>query len=117
MKGLLIDSTKREIREVLFDGLRDIQTLIGGYIEVAYGWENGDTLFVDEEGLLKRGVTELVAFRIPQRPDQALAGNGLLVGREVEGDEYPTGYTNVDPIMTADELRKLVTFGVTRPLP
>ena len=117
MKALLIDVTKREVREAQFDGLRDLQTLVGGYIEVAYAWENGDTLFVDEEGLLKRGVTEIAAFRIPQRPEQALAGNGVLVGREVEGDEFPTGYIHEDPTMTVEALTKLVRFVTTRPLP
>jgi hypothetical protein len=37
-------------------------------------------------------------------------GNGLFVGREVEADELPMGYTTLDPVMTLKELDRLVYF-------
>jgi hypothetical protein len=102
MKALLIDATAQNIREVEYQSLTDMQRLIGGFIEVAYTWDDGDTLYVDEEGMLKgadRG------FLITVRPDQPLMGNGLLVGEETgEGLE-----TN-PPTMTVEELRQRVAF-------
>lgn len=107
-KCLLIDALTQTVSETTFEDLPGLQKLVGGYIETAFQWPNGDTLYVDEEGLLKGPVD---FFRIPQRPDQALAGNGVVVGREVEGPKYPNGFTNLDPTMTLDGLRALVSWG------
>jgi hypothetical protein len=108
MKAYWIDVTKREISEVEYTGLADLQRMVGGYIEIAFMWQRTrDVLFVDEEGLLKNLT---FGFRIPERPDQAFAGNGVLVGREV-GDSGDT----VDPAMTLQELCARVRFvgGIT----
>jgi hypothetical protein len=71
---------------------------------------------VDEEGrLLKRGKVELPGFRITVRPDMTLGGNGVLVGREEEGKQYPQGFINLDPTMKLDQLRPMVSFGIARP--
>lgn len=102
MKALHIDAEHLTIGVVEYHGLADLQRLVGGFIEVAYLWPNGDVLYVDEEGLLKlpqRG------FRITVRPDQPLAGNGVLVGREIEG----TAGTE-PPTMTVPELWSTVQF-------
>lgn len=107
-KGYLIDSTKCKIEAVEFADLAGLQALVGGSIEGAYQWENGDVLYVDEEGLLKDQI--LGFFAIPERPDQPLAGNGMLVGREIEGEQYPNGYTNLPPTMTLAELFGRVRF-------
>jgi Domain of unknown function (DUF3846) len=103
--GYLIDSTKQRIEVVEFADLAGLQALVGGSIEGAYAWENGDCLFVDEEGLLK---DQTGFFTLHERPDQPFAGNGVLVGREVEGPDYPNGYTNRPPTMTLSELRARV---------
>ena len=108
-KGYLIDATARTVEAVTFTDLASIQKLIGGYLEIAHGWGNGDVLFVDEEGLLKRDQSR--RFVIAERMDQWLVGNGLLVGREVEGEQYPGGYTNLPPTMTLEQLRARVRFG------
>ena len=104
--GYLIDPTSRTITEVAFTGLGELQKLVGGYIEIAYMWRpNGDTLFVDEEGMYRHAKH----FSLRERPDQTLAGNGVLVGMEVDGP-YEGGYTNRDPTMTIKELRERVTW-------
>jgi hypothetical protein len=112
MKGYLIDSTQREIREVEYvtqpmESPLSLQSHIGGYIEVAHGWENGDVLFVDEEGLLK---PQLYFFRIDVRQDQPFAGNGVVVGRErtnpATGDYLGTD----DPVISLEALRAAVTW-------
>lgn len=102
MKALLIDTKSLTVGEVDYTGLADMQRLIGGYIEAAYEWDNGDVLYVDEEGLLK---DDQRFFRITVRRDQALAGNGLLVGPEI-GETLKTR----TPTMTVVELRAIVTW-------
>jgi hypothetical protein len=104
----LIDSTARTISAVTFKDLAALKALVGGFIEVACQWPNGDTLYVDEEGLLKEGQRFFAMVNV--RPDQAFAGNGVLVGREEEGEQFPAGYINHPPMMTIDELRACVQF-------
>jgi Domain of unknown function (DUF3846) len=89
-------------------GLADMHKLVEGYIEIAHHWPNGDVLYVDEEGRLKG---PKVGFRLAlQADDQALAGNGLVVGREVETELRPGGYTTGDPGISIEELARLVLF-------
>lgn len=103
MKALHVDVDHRTISEVEYNGLADLQRLVGGHIEVAYHWPNGDVLYVDEEGMLKHGPYR--GFRIPERPDQPLFGNGVLVGPEVDD-----GLDTEPPTMSLDELRLRVQF-------
>lgn len=113
MRAILIDAVAREVREVELPDdeggrLAVLNASVGGYLEVAYMWANGDTLFVDEDGQRHDWphgfVLPLALF------GGQFLGSGVVVGREVEGDQYPDGYTNVDPVITVDELRKLVRF-------
>lgn len=106
-QAYLIDSTARTVEPVTFETLADMHTLIGGDIEVACQWPNGDVLYVDEEGLLK---PDRHFFSIPERRDQLLVGNGLLVGREEEGEQFPAGYTTHPPTMSLADLTRRVTF-------
>ena len=85
-----------------------MQRFVGGDIEVAFQWGNGDVLYVDEEGLLK---PQEHWFAVPvERPDQPFAGNGLVVGREVEGDQYREGFTTLPPVITKDELTAKIVW-------
>jgi hypothetical protein len=108
MKAYLIDVAERDVRAVEYemDGATTLQTLIGGYIEIACSWENGDVLFVDEEGLFK---PQRHFFRIDARPDQPMAGNGVLVGREITDDQGEYVRTE-PPTMSIEELRAKVQF-------
>ncbi len=109
-QGYLIDVTKQIVTAVTFDGYQGMQAHIGGFLEVAFAWDNGDVLYVDEEGLLK-GPT--FYFGIPTvRPDQPFGSNGLVVGREVEGDHYPAGYTTMPPTITLPALQAIVRWMV-----
>jgi hypothetical protein len=103
MKALWINATDLTVSAVDYTSLADMQRLVGGDIEAAYYWENGDVLYVDEEGLYR----STVYFRITVRPDQPLAGNGLLVGPEI-GATINTR----TPTMTLDKLRSIVTWVV-----
>jgi len=112
--AIFIDATARTITRVEIAhgsaGLSDLHRLLGGYIEGAFHWPDGETLYVDEEGFLK---APTVGFRFALRAagGQDLAGNGVVVGREIEGEQYPGGYTNLDPRVTIEALRRLVLFG------
>ena len=107
-RALFIDAPRRTVTEIEIDSVDDMQKLIGGYLEVAAIWPNGDTLYVDEEGLLK---VQDYFFGIPSiRPDQPFAGNGVLVGREEEGPQFAGGYTTHPPVITLDELRALIVW-------
>ena len=113
-RAILIDAVAREVREVLLpDGegarLAFLNGAIGGYLEVAYMWANGDTLFVDEDGH-RHDWPHGFIFLPRAASDWILSGSGVVVGREVEGDQYPDGWSNLDPVITVDELRKLVRF-------
>lgn len=110
-KALFIDSTARTITEREWDTLADLHALLGGYIEIAVSFPptfKGDTIYVDEEGLLKQPSALFAVWSM--RPDQAFAGNGVLVGPEIEGPDYPNGYTNLNPKTDIEALRRLVTF-------
>jgi hypothetical protein len=100
--GILIDPTMQTITEVTWDdGLTGLQRLVGGYIEVAYGFSLGDVLYVNEEGILYN----LTPWRFLPRPDQPLFGPGLVVGREINED----GMT-ARPISTVASLTKQVRW-------
>ena len=104
MKAYWIDTTAQTVSEVEYTGLADLQRMVGGYIEAAMYWDSGNVLFVDEEGLLK-GIQ--IFFRIAglERP---MAGNGVVVGPEIDDGE-----TTADPTITLDELRATVSFPTT----
>jgi hypothetical protein len=101
MTALLIDVKARAVRRVTYRTLDDMYAMVGGGIEMAFQWPNGDTLYVDGEGLFKYSDY----FRIGVRPDQPLAGNGLLVGAETG-----IGLNTAPPTMTLAALVKQVRF-------
>lgn len=105
MKAYHINSAEQTVTEVEYYGLEDLQTLVGGYIECAYRYPNGDVLYVDEEGLFKQ-VDHW--FAIPERTDQPFAGNGVLVGPERGPDTVET----FDPVHTVEQLRRKVAFPI-----
>jgi hypothetical protein len=104
--AILIDVAAREIREIENTGLDALQAAVGGNIEAAYYWENGDVLFVDEEGLFK---PQTNFFRVPMRDDQPFAGNGVVVGKELF--DAKDDYIGTDaPTITVEALREIVEF-------
>jgi hypothetical protein len=115
MRALVIDAKHRRVREIeLPDGalarVEAMHEAIGGFLELAHMWPTGDTLFVDEDGLRHDWPFGFVLPADPGTFPWSFVGSGIVVGREVEGDQYPDGYTNLDPSITADELRAIVRF-------
>jgi hypothetical protein len=84
MKGYLIDALARRITVEDYQYGEMTKWMPGG-ICVGATFENGDTLFVDDEGLLRPADR---AFRIKRRTDgQPMMSNGFLVGRDTNEDE------------------------------
>lgn len=81
-----VDHTVDEITVPDTDQLAELQRLVGGYIEVAHRFPNGDILYVDEEGLFK----DPTHFFAVSGAHQPFAGNGVILGPEdSEGEETP----------------------------
>lgn len=103
--AILIDVAARDIRAVEYDSTSGLQALVGGFISIARSWPNGDTLYVDDEGLFK---SKHGLFRISGL-EQPLAGNGVLVGAETYDDEGE--YTGTAPPgIGIEQVRGMVRF-------
>lgn len=101
MRTILIDCAKQEVREHDCTSLEDLQACVGGSIATAFETENGDTCFVDDEGLLK---SENKTFFIFDGAHQPFAGNGVIVG-PADGDGETTPAQS-----TLESIRKRVRF-------
>lgn len=71
--GIKIDAVARTATEVKISDLKSMQECVGGYIEPVR-LSGKDTLYVDEEGLLKVGLP-VFYFR-----GREFVGNGLVTG-------------------------------------
>jgi hypothetical protein len=101
MHAYKIDSTIPQIHQVTFKTLKDMQAHVGGYIELAQRFPQGDVLYVDEEGLLKNYKT---AFRLPS--SQWFMGNGLICGTIQDKERHA-------PVGHIQTYVKLIEWGVT----
>ena len=82
-RALWVNSQLRKVIAVDCIGLEDMRKYVGGSICFAMSWNTGDVLYVDDEGLLK---PQDHFFMLPgcQNP---LAGDGIIVGPEVEAED------------------------------
>lgn len=92
MKAIKIDSGKKEIYEVEVTSengnqLKSIYAHLGcGTFTLGRGqWRNGDSLYVDDNGLFIKPEDVKGVFKIDGQP-QPMVGNGLVVGVDGEGD-------------------------------
>ena len=116
LKGLLLDSKKREIREVDLrvndDGscLREMYDIIGcNCVDVGSGGlaylpsKPADDIWFDDEGLFSENTT---SFLIPDWVP--IIGNGLILGSNDEGDCISHTLTKED----IAELNRTIRWGV-----
>ena len=104
-KAYWINSVNQTVIDVEYFTVEDMRRFIGGYICIAYvDHSTGDTLYVDDEGLLKE---QNNYFMFSKRMDQPLAGNGLYVGAEIETE---SGFTTIPPTLSIEKLRRMVIF-------
>jgi hypothetical protein len=99
-KVLVIDAERQEIREQYVSCLEDMQLIVGGLICHALETENGDCIFVNDEGLLMKPQS----FFYYQGAEAPFAGSGYLTGPADE-EGYET-----DVQTTVEELREKITF-------
>ena len=112
IKAILIDTPNQTIEIVDYSGdYKDIYGLLGCdlFTTVYLEGVGEDTLYVDDEGLY---VENQVFFGIAGCP-QPLAGRGLILGTDDEGD-------STDCTSSLDTIKKMVTWleqGATSPRP
>ena len=96
--AIFINAKDRIIDEVQYTDYKDIQKLIDcGCFTTGYSFDNKDTLYVDDEGLIN-GTTHGFYFN-----GRLLAGNGLVCGSNDEGE-------NVDIKHRIGEIERMVEF-------
>lgn len=104
MKAILIDPETKTVQQIEYDGdYNSIYKLIGCDTFTVVQLDDGNALFLDDEGLLND--TEFF-FRWDgaNNPDcQPFAGKGLILGTDEEGDSIAT-------TMDVDDVRRRVTF-------
>ena len=86
---MVVINAKEKKIEAISDhpGLDTLRGIVGGSIAFAHTFENGDTLYVNDEGLLDDSID--YGFII-EGGHQPFAGNGVIVGQEVEDFENDT---------------------------
>ncbi len=104
MKGILINAYTRKITAVdIEEGDNELQSIYNHlecqYIETGMYLENGDIVFVDEEGMMK----ECNHFFYMLGAQQPFAGNGLILGMSLSGDSR-------DCDIDIDEVKSRVKF-------
>jgi len=107
MQAILINPFDKTIEEIEYSGdWKDISSLLECDIfTTAYFDDTTDSVFVDDEGLY---VEDQAFFTIGDYP-QPLAGRGLILGCNDEGD-------SVDCETTLEEAKAMVTFLGNNPM-
>ena len=105
MRAILINPEEKIIRHVSYDGdYKSIYRLIRcTTFEAVYPFDNGDSLWIDEEGLLKESN---FAFKIrADNPkfNQTIMGMGLILGTDAEGE-------SVECLSNLDDIKSRVNF-------
>ena len=98
-KAYLIDAENRTVTETKIESWKDIAPKIGCELFTVVNIEKEDALYVDDEGLLKQPEH----FFLYKGYNQPLAGNGLVMGTDEEGD-------STDPQNTLEEIKSRITF-------
>lgn len=95
MKAIKIDATEKTVTEVEYDG--DYKTIykLGGFDTfTVIDLGDGETLFIDDNGLLNEENTKFFKLAGPDyKYAQPLAGNGVILGTDDEGESIATKLT------------------------
>jgi hypothetical protein len=110
MKAFLIDPIAKTITEVEHKtegedgGLHDIYRHIGCDLVDVVRLQDGDGIYVDDEGLLKSPSPDSF-WAMPELygEEAAWTGKGLVLGSDAKGD-------STEPKITLDELKRIVVF-------
>lgn len=115
MRGILINVYCRSISEVDVPGksYKEITALIGCDLFAVAGNFNEhndliDSLYVDDEGLCKPGIP-LFTFRHVDFRNQQFAGNGLILGINLQDGESISARADIFDVASMVEWTDLVT--------
>jgi len=98
MKAIFIDSEKETVSEVEVDGLESWYKLLKcELVEAVLLNSYGDSIVVDEEGMLKKPT---IFFKFGETP---FAGSGLIIRVNDQGD-------SIEPFITLEQVKANVTF-------
>lgn len=75
MKVLIVEPGKHPRKADINHTLENLQSIVGGYIEVTYPWQNRIGLICNEEGLLRK-----LPFNRIVAPGNAIFGTFFLCG-------------------------------------
>ena len=107
MRAILINPMQESIRHISYDGdYKSIYRIIQcTTFEALSPFDNGDTLWIDEEGLLKESN---FAFKIKaddekKFPWQTVLGSALILGTDAEGE-------SIECKSKLDDIKSRVTF-------
>jgi len=107
VKGILIDPKARSITEVSFPkkDYRKINDLLECSCFTCFGMPNGDTAFVDDEGLIKgdEHLEKVGCYRFTWADQSHLAGKTLIVNTDDEGE-------SADCVSKIEDLEKEVVW-------
>lgn len=101
--AILIDVVNKSISQVTINHYKEIYNVIGNgcnTFDCPYQFDNGDTLYVDDEGLLHENVHGCFMFdgwRIP------CVGNAIILGTNDEGE-------SIDCKSTIEEIKNKIKF-------
>jgi len=88
MKAILINPKEEIIRVISYDG--DYMTIYKFLecrtFECVYPFDNGDTLFIDEEGLLKESNYAFDVLGSNELWNRTYLGKALILGTDAEGE-------------------------------
>jgi hypothetical protein len=106
MKAILIDSVNREVKEVEVTDYKSYYPLlncrcftVAAYLGNGNDAREEDYILVDDEGLL----TEPEHFFAYDGAHHPFAGNGLILGSDLEGE-------SIEPQVTVEEVKNKITF-------
>ena len=103
-KAIKIDVVKQDVYEIeLSDDYKAIYGAIGNGCTIFCApveFENGDTLYSDEEGLLHKKMEGCFMMENWKYP---LVGNAIILGTDDEGD-------SIDAKSTIEEIKNKITF-------
>lgn len=107
MRAIFIDSTDKQVYEARIKGndFREIRDLIGCLIIAGgYSFENGDYMYVDDEGLFQSNRNGFI-INVPGNSygEQQLIGNALIVGSDEDGNDQ-------DATSTIDYIKSIISF-------
>jgi hypothetical protein len=102
MRAIFIDSKNKTVSEIQIKDWKEIAPKLGCDLFTCVNLpEDGETLYIDDEGLLT--INEESTFLLINGYPEPLAGNGIILGTKGNGDSKNSS-------LTLEEVRENVRF-------